>query len=130
MGSGRAQARRTFAAPGLRVRPFSCPSAGLARTLSRVKRTRLCEICGAAAGAASSLTDGMRRVLLCRAHAESARQAGADSIEALRALFVESGGRRALLARRATHERRLFPPRPEGRRIARGRRSTDTASAR
>jgi hypothetical protein len=95
----------------------------------RVKRTRSCEICGAAASAASSLTDGMRRIQLCGAHAQSARTAGAASIEAVRALFVESDGRRALLARRAT-ERRLFPPRPEGRRLARGRRKTDVASAR
>jgi hypothetical protein len=94
-----------------------------------MKRTRACEICGAAAAAASSLTDGMRRIFLCRAHAESARTAGATSLDALRALFVEADGRRALLARRAPRERRMFPPRPEGRRVARGRRSTD-ASAR
>jgi hypothetical protein len=94
-----------------------------------MKRTRVCEVCGAAASAASTLDDGLRRVVLCRAHAESAREAGAASIEAVRALFVESGGRRALLARRAD-ERRLFPPRPEGRRLARGRRKTDAASAR
>jgi hypothetical protein len=96
----------------------------------RMKRTRSCEICGAAASAASSLTDGMRRILLCGTHAQSARAAGAASIEAVRALFVEADGRRALLARRATHERRLFPPRPEGRRLARGRRKTDAANAR
>jgi hypothetical protein len=97
--------------------------------LPRMKRTRACEICGAAAVAASSLEDGLRRILLCRPHAESAHAAGAASVEAVRALFVESDGRRALLARRAT-ERRLFPPRPEGRRLARGRRKTDVASAR
>jgi hypothetical protein len=72
----------------------------------------------------------MRRIRLCGAHGQSARAAGAASIEAVRALFVESDGRRALLARRATNERRLFPPRPEGRRLARGRRKTDAASAR
>lgn len=97
--------------------------------LPRSKRTRACELCGAAAVAASSLEDGLRRVLLCRQHAESAHAAGATSIEAVRALFVESDGRRALLPRRAD-ERRLFPPRPEGRRLARGRRKTDAASAR
>jgi hypothetical protein len=94
-----------------------------------MKRARACDICGAAASAASSLTDGLRRIMLCEAHAASARAAGAATIEAVRALFVESSGRRALLARRAT-ERRLFPPRPEGRRLARGRRRTDGASAR
>jgi hypothetical protein len=95
-----------------------------------VKRKRVCEICGAAASASSCLDDGARRIQLCLAHVQSARDAGAGSIDALRALFVESEGRRTLLARRAAHERRLFPPRPEGRRLARGRRKTDALRAR
>jgi len=95
-----------------------------------MKRSRVCEICGAAASAASSIEDGERRVLLCRAHAENAQAAGAASIEELRALFVEADGRRALLARRAPLERRMFPPRPEGRRIARGRRKSDGGATR
>jgi len=75
---------------------------------------------------ASSIEDGTRRVFLCPMHAQQAESAGAESIDALRTLFVEVDGRRALLARRAT-ERRLFPPRPEGRRLERGRRSSDIA---
>jgi hypothetical protein len=75
-----------------------------------------------------SVDGGTRRighVVLCQEHAERARVANAHTVEALRALFVEVGGRRALLQRRAVVERRLFPPRPEGRRMSRGRRKSD-----
>jgi hypothetical protein len=75
-----------------------------------------------------SLDLGTRMIPLCGEHARHAEQAGVTSLEALRTLFVEAGGRRSLLARRAASERRLFPPRPEGRRQWRGRRQSDAAS--
>jgi hypothetical protein len=91
-----------------------------------MSRKRSCEVCGESAGALSSLDDGgTRRIVLCQAHAERAAIAGATSAEAVRALFIEDAGRRALVSRRAEDERRVFPPRPEGRRIARGRRDAD-----
>jgi hypothetical protein len=89
-----------------------------------MSRKRSCEVCGESDGALSSLDGGTRLIVLCRAHAERAAIAGATSAEAVRALFIEGAGRRALVSRRAD-ERRGFPPRPEGRRIARGRREAD-----
>jgi hypothetical protein len=91
----------------------------------RMSRKRSCEVCGEASGALTSIDSDLRRVVLCQAHAESAQREGTRSVEALRALFVEAEGRRALLARRAEDERRMFPPRPEGRRLSRGRRKSD-----
>jgi hypothetical protein len=52
----------------------------------------------------------------------------------LRALFREQPdaespwGRRSLLERRDADDRRAFPPRPEGRRMTGGRRSSDKAA--
>jgi hypothetical protein len=89
-----------------------------------MSRKRSCEICGVAVGMLSNVDGGTRRVTLCAAHAADVALAGVASVEALRALFIETGGRRALLSRRAD-ERRLFPPRPEGRRLSRGRRKSD-----
>ena len=91
-------------------------------------RQRECEICGASAAGVSGVDLGTRIVVLCSVHAREARLARVASPEALRALFVESEGRRALLPRRARDERRTFPPRPEGRRRALGRRQTDRPS--
>ena len=93
-----------------------------------MRRKRSCELCGEAA-LAHSLDLGTRLVALCGKHARHAEQAGVTTLDALRALFVEAEGQRSLLARRAESERRLFPPRPEGRRQWRGRRESDTASA-
>jgi len=84
-----------------------------------------CEVCGGSIGGVARLDLGSRAIVLCREHAERARIAEADSPEALHALFVEADGRRALLDRRAPEERRLFPPRPEGRRHDAGRRQSD-----
>jgi hypothetical protein len=89
-----------------------------------MSRKRSCEICGKTGGALSNVDGGTRRIVLCEAHAAGAGPGGVFSVEALRALFVEAGGRRTLLPRRAD-ERRLFPPRPEGRRLSRGRRKAD-----
>jgi hypothetical protein len=88
-------------------------------------RTRQCEICGQSQGRIKAVDCGTRLVALCEAHASAARRAAARSLEALRQLFVEEQGRRTLVGRRAPDERRLFPPRPEGRRQKSGRRSTD-----
>jgi hypothetical protein len=65
---------------------------------------------------------------LCQPHTAQAEQAGVTTLDALRALFIEASGQRSLLARRAASERRLFPPRPEGRRQWRGRRQSDAGS--
>jgi len=86
-------------------------------------RRATCEICGEQT--ATLLEFERRRVQLCRTHADAALAAGASSFEELRELFAEPQGRRALLTRRAKDERRVFPPRPEGRRHDDGRRQTD-----
>jgi hypothetical protein len=91
--------------------------------MTAMARNSTCEICGARAAAPLDLED--RRVSLCRTHADQALSAHARSVDELRRLFVEPNGRRALLARRARDERRMFPPRPEGRRLDEGRRQTD-----
>lgn len=96
---------------------------------------RHCEVC-AARGSTRPASGGararLRRILvedrvvaLCDAHAERALATGVTSIADLRRLFVESSGRRSLLARRSPLDRRVFPARPEGRRRADGRRSSD-----
>ena len=86
-----------------------------------------CEICGRSGGV-SRIDFGTRLISLCKADAERAKQAGARAPEALRQLFIEADGRRALLPRRALDERRMFPPRPEGRRRDDGRRGSDSSS--
>ena len=91
-------------------------------------RKRCCEVCGEAAGAAS-VDLGTRVIVLCAAHRQTAQLAGATSTEAVRDLFKEVGGRRALLPRRQ-EDRRQFPPRPEGRRHDAGRRSSDKVGTR
>jgi hypothetical protein len=70
-----------------------------------------------------------RRILsLCDEHARLVRASGAETLQDLRALFPERGGERSVLDRRSPVDRRLFPPRPEGRRRApSGRRRTDAA---
>lgn len=103
------------------------PEATAGAHAARMPRRRHCEVCEAALGKGSPFIDcGDRRIFLCAAHQQVARQAGAATTEALCELFKELGGRRSLLGRRAD-ERRLFPPRPEGRRHQDGRRSADRA---
>jgi len=95
---------------------------------------RNCEIC-----AARSLSEGrgtpkkkrLQRILMheriiavCDEHASLA--SGAKTIEELRGLFIEGKGGRSLVDRRSPLDRRLFPPRPEGRRARpMGRRKSD-----
>ena len=110
---------------------------------------RPCEICSALA---SSETDGLgaptlavvdaspraqggektRRVLiedrllsLCDEHAAEIQLSRVDTIGELRELFRERYGKRSLVLRRSPLDRRVFPPRPEGRRLSDGRRASD-----
>ncbi len=66
-----------------------------------------------------------RLVTLCATHARVVKSSGADSMEAVRALFRETAGKRSALPRRAELDRRAFPARPEGRRLGGGRRAGD-----
>jgi hypothetical protein len=73
------------------------------------------------------LVDG-RILSLCDVHARRVHESGAETAAELRALFLEPGGKRSLIDRRAPLDRRLFPARPEGRRRAGGRRRDDDAA--
>jgi hypothetical protein len=66
-----------------------------------------------------------RLLALCGRHAMQVLRAGVTTVEGVRALFQERTGGRSLVDRRSPLDRRMFPPRPEGRRLAYGRRSTD-----
>jgi hypothetical protein len=77
-----------------------------------------------------------RTLQLCRAHTATVVTAMPETFEDLRALFVGDGvdlgehrpqgpERRSPIARRAPEDRRVFPPRPEGRRHDDGRRAGD-----
>ncbi|MCC6554592.1 MAG: hypothetical protein IT372_16555 [Polyangiaceae bacterium] len=91
-----------------------------------------------------------RALLMCRAHAATVVAAMPETFEDLRALFIGAapcldpallldpipGGvaddprcppleRRSPIPRRGFEDRRVFPPRPEGRRRGGGRRATD-----
>lgn len=74
---------------------------------------------------------GGRSIALCRTHAARVATEMPETFEELRALFVEvpadEGGpaRRSVITRRKTDDRRMFPPRPEGRRVGEGRRASD-----
>jgi len=68
-----------------------------------------------------------RVLAVCDEHAELIEAAGCTSLEQLRDLFPERTGHRSLVPRRAALDRRVFPPRPEGRRFPGGRRTTDAA---
>lgn len=70
-----------------------------------------------------------RVVTLCREHAGAVAIRMPKTWEELRELFAggATGERRSPLPRRAGErdDRRLFPPRPEGRRASTGRRTSD-----
>jgi hypothetical protein len=72
------------------------------------------------------LFDG-RILSLCDAHAKRVHDSGVETAAELRQLFLEPGGKRSLIDRRAPVDRRVFPARPEGRRRAGGRRNGDAA---
>jgi hypothetical protein len=97
---------------------------------------RPCEVCsglskiGSQSESASSrktrrVLVGERIVTLCDVHAREVRERAIESIDDLREHFPEPGGRRSLIGRRAPLDRRIFPPRPEGRRHGEGRRHDD-----
>ena len=92
---------------------------------------RRCEVC-ANHGPSGKTAKKLRRVLvekrvvaLCEDHARVVTDAGIETLDELAALFPEPSGQRSLVSRRAPLDRRVFPPRPEGRRRSLGRRSTD-----
>ncbi|MBN2195718.1 MAG: hypothetical protein JW751_23055 [Polyangiaceae bacterium] len=62
---------------------------------------------------------------LCEHHIKELVDAGASTIAAVQSLFAETAGMRSLVTRRAPLNRRVFPPRPEGRRATKGRRASD-----
>jgi hypothetical protein len=66
-----------------------------------------------------------RIVALCAEHMEHFEAIGAESVAELRESFAEAGGQRSLVGRRSPLDRRVFPPRPEGRRRGDGRRASD-----
>ena len=74
----------------------------------------------------SRVTIQARTVTLCREHAGQVAIHMPKTWDDLRALFVGSLERRSPIPRRKeTDDRRVFPPRPEGRRRAYGRRKPD-----
>jgi hypothetical protein len=102
------------------------------------ERLHGCAVCGGpeALGARMSkvVVEG-RALQLCRSHAATVVAAMPETFEDLRALFVGAGvdlgysagpDRRSPIGRRTPDDRRLFPPRPEGRRRNGGRRAGDS----
>ena len=90
--------------------------------------SRTCEACGREPTGRNRLRRVLvdeRIVTLCDEHAAEFQLSGAGTLEELRALFPETDGRRSMVARRAPLDRRVFPPRPEGRRMGDGRRADD-----
>jgi hypothetical protein len=84
-----------------------------------------CDVCHEAGRHRTRLVFGERVIHLCPVHARVALRAEPLTLEALRELFRVEGEKRSPLPRRAIQDRRMFPPRPEGRRASDGRRATD-----
>lgn len=76
---------------------------------------------------------GGHTVTLCRTHAARVATEMPQTFEEMRALFLEvpteeaEAASRSVIPRRKEDDRRMFPPRPEGRRLGDGRRSIDQA---
>lgn len=101
-----------------------------------------CAVCGvrrssSGAGMARLIIEG-RSLRLCQEHAVAVAIAMPKTFEDVQALFAHAGAsqasatgadvaieRRARADRRRADDRRTSPPRPEGRRLGYGRRSTD-----
>jgi hypothetical protein len=75
-----------------------------------------------------------RALWLCLDHATTVAVAMPETFDQMRALFVQPAGqssvdaaadRRSPIDRRRRDDRRVFPPRLEGRRMSYGRRATD-----
>lgn len=95
---------------------------------------RPCEVCETLAKTTTLDADpkrvrrvlvGDRIVALCAAHSEQLRHSGTSDVEGMRRVFTEPDGQRSLVGRRSPLDRRVFPPRPEGRRRGEGRRHDD-----
>lgn len=103
--------------------------------------TEACAVCGARGhdGVAMSrvVIEG-RSLCLCREHATTVVAARPETFDDLRSLFMGAAvdvdallridtvvERRSPIPRRASEDRRGFPPRPEGRRANNGRRWSD-----
>jgi hypothetical protein len=95
---------------------------------------RQCEACAhlalrakspSSSGRVRNLLVGGRLVYLCDAHVQAVGNLDLHHVEDIRQLLRETEGQRSLVTRRSPIDRRVFPPRPEGRRLAAGRRSTD-----
>jgi hypothetical protein len=113
----------------------------MSERLERVEPLEGCAVCGGRAAAGTTMSRmlmGGRALSLCRAHTSVVVAAMPETFDDLRALFVGVGveagprdegvptaERRSPLVRRDPEDRRVFPPRPEGRRASFGRRATD-----
>ncbi|HEV8548556.1 MAG TPA: hypothetical protein VGQ57_06000 [Polyangiaceae bacterium] len=89
-----------------------------------------CEVCSTLGwpqkGPGKRVLVGERLVTLCASHARVLPSLPKGSIDELRrALRERRGGQRSLLDRRQELDRRVFPPRPEGRRRGAERRASD-----
>jgi hypothetical protein len=74
----------------------------------------------------SRVTIQARTITLCREHASDVARRMPKTWDELRAIFTDVSERRSLIPRRVTaDDRRVFPPRPEGRRRSSGRRNID-----
>jgi hypothetical protein len=101
--------------------------------------SRKCELCPTVKTRNSASEHGakavkLRRVrveervlALCERHATRVRELNVATMEDVRKAYREQNGKRSLVERRAPLDRRAFPPRPEGRRMPRGRRASDVA---
>jgi len=93
----------------------------------------VCAVCGhdsPSEGGLSRLFIEGHALVLCREHATVVARAMPRTFEETRRLFVGLGSdcpgeQRSPIPRRGAEDRRVFPPRPEGRRMSDGRRATD-----
>jgi len=93
----------------------------------------VCEICGADSRESAPTVTPLTRVLiedrvvaLCESHLAEVEQAGIERLSDLFVLFKDQSGQRGAPERRSPLDRRVFPPRPEGRRYGGGRRIDDS----
>jgi hypothetical protein len=87
----------------------------------------VCETLGRPKTKGKRVLVGERLVALCPAHARVLASLPVAGVDELRTLFRENGGKRSLVERRQSLDRRIFPVRPEGRRRNDGRRRRDVA---
>jgi len=101
-----------------------------------VEGHEVCAVCGTRASLDARMSKVViegRALTLCQPHAASVVAVMPETFDDLREIFVGAGvdldagtaERRSPIDRRAPEDRRVFPPRPEGRRMAAGRRAND-----